>query len=277
MLGLLVAGRLAAQEPVLLRLMPPPGQVSRYRTGIRIFMKMPGDSAADSTQPFMLQCTDVTQTVDSLGEPGLVRAVTDSARLLMPGSPGTMPVMIQGMMQGMTVAQRMDSRGRVLSATVSGPNVPPSVTGGMASAMSAFSQRMPALADQPVRVGETWADSQSVNLAIVGSRGTGWSRLTNRLDSLTQQDGASIAAISARGSAHYDVDAPQFILTASGTATGQTFYDLGHGRPVRTTWRASGQMSIPALGQVMPFRMTVVTALVGLGELPGPNPACAAR
>jgi hypothetical protein len=277
-LGLLVAGRLAAQEPVLLRLTPPAGQVSRYRTDLRIFMKMPGDTDADSTQPFMLQCTDITQTVDSsLGELSVVRAVTDSARLLMPGAPGTLPGAVRDMLRGMTVTQRVDSRGRVLFSTASGPYVPPSVTGGMTSAMSGLSGRLPALPEQPVRVGETWADSQPVALTTTGSRATGWVRIDNRLDSLTQVAGARIAAVSASGSAHYEVTSPQFSMTVTGTSTGQVFWDLDRGRLARMGSLSRGQVRIPELGQVMPFRMTMVMALVGQEEPPGPAPICAER
>jgi hypothetical protein len=51
-------------------------------------------------------------------------------------------------------------------------------------------------------------------------------------------------------------------------------WDLDKGRIVRMTSLAIGQVGIPALGQAMPFRIRMVTALVGEGERLGPEPAC---
>ncbi|MFI5206948.1 MAG: hypothetical protein ACHQX4_02930 [Gemmatimonadales bacterium] len=262
---------------MLLRLTPPAGQVSHYRTGMRIFMPMPGDPAADSSRPFMIQCIETTQTVDSsFGDGAIVRSVTDSARLEMPGSPGTMPTMMQDILRGMTVTQRMDSRGRVRFSSVSGPNVPPSVTGDMTGAMSGLSSRLPALPEQPIRVGETWADSQPVVLATPGSRGTGWVRIDNRLDSLTLVAGVRTAAVWASGAARYDVTTPQLSMTVTGTSAGQVLWDLDHGRLERMTSLASGEVRMHELGQVMPFRMTMTMALVDAGQPPD-TAICAAR
>lgn len=263
---------------MLLRLTPPAGQVSRYRTRMRIFMSVPGDPPADSTRPFMLQCSDVTQTVDSsLGEGYIVRAVTDSARLEMPGAPGTMPTMLRDILRGMVVIQRMDALGRVLYSSVSGSNVPASTVGGMTGAMGGLSGRLPALPERPVRVGETWADSQPVVLATVGSRGTGWVRADNWLDSLVQGAGTRIAVVSASGRAQYDVTSSRMNMTVTGTSTGRVRWDLDHGRLVSVSSLATGQIRIPELGQTMPFRMMMTTVLVGQGAVPPPTPACVER
>jgi hypothetical protein len=215
----------------------------------------------------MTQCIDVTQTVDStFGDLAIVRVVTDSAHLVMPGAPGTMPGTLRDMLRGMTAIQLMDSRARVLSTTVSGPNAPAGATGGMTSAMDGLSGRLPAFPEQPVRVGDTWADSQPVVLATPGSRGIGWVRTDNRLDSLDQ----GIAVVTASGSARYDVISPQLTMTVTGTSSGRMRWDLERGRLERAVSRASGQLRIAALAQTMPFRITMAMVL----QPPGPLPAC---
>jgi hypothetical protein len=262
---------------VLLRLTPPAGQVSHYRTAMVIYMTTPGAPGADSMNPFMSQCIETTQTVDSALEGVLVvREVTDSARLSMPGSPGTVPTSLRDILRGMTVTRRMDTRGRVLYSSVSGPNVPPSPMGGMAGAMGGLAGRLPALPEQPVRPGDTWADSQPVVLATPGSRATGWVRIANILDSIGQFTGVRIAAVAADGAAQYDVTSSQFNMTVTGTSSGLVLWDLDHGRLLTISSVANGQIRIPELGQVMPFRMSLRTDLTSAIELPGTAP-CASR
>jgi hypothetical protein len=238
---LLIAGRLAAQEPVTLRLTPTAGQTSRYRTGLVMFLTMSGYQPADTSRPFMVQCLEATRSVTAVrGDTALLRTVTDSARVDMPGSPGMMADEIQHTLRGLTVAEKVDQRGRVLSRATAGPTVSPSLIGGVTSAMRGLSGRLPALPDPPVRAGETWSDSQPVGLEAAGLVSRGFARVTNRLDSLTQLGGSRAAAVSAAGTARYEVISPQFSMVVTGSSAGQALWDLDGGRLVRLSSQANG-------------------------------------
>jgi len=228
-----------------------------------MWMDVPGAPPTDSTHPTMIQCALMTETVDSVvGDVRVVRMVNDSVRLDMPGMPGTMPGTMQGMMRDMVVVMRRDSRGRVLSSEVRGPNVPASTMGGLSGTMGGLMSKNPGLPEPAVRLGETWIDSMPLDIGTEAVQSTGYARVVNRLDSLLTRGAARLAVVSATGLVHFDVEGGQMQMQGTASSEGDVTWDLTAGRMTRFRTTTTGTMRMPSVGMVMPFRMRMRLSLL---------------
>lgn len=253
----------ASGGPVLLRIAPPQGQVSHYRAEMQMFMHLPAMPAMDSTTPFMTQQIDLTQTVTALeGEVRVLRMVTDSLHTDMPALAGMIPTPPVDELRGMTITMRMDPRGHVLSTEVSGGNLPPEIARQLSN-VSSLGGRWPKFPEGPVRVGETWSDSQAISMPAGPAQVSGWMRITYRLERLEQNGAARIAVLSANGTLANSGGAGgagRFAMT--GTMTAENVMDLDAGRLVRMGFTMNAQMEAPQLGASVPVRMVMTMRLV---------------
>jgi len=225
---LVVAGGIgqAHAQSVLLRVTPPVGQATHYRSVTESWMQIPGMPAGDSTQPTMTQTMFTTRTVTRMeGAARIITTVVDSSRQDMAGMGG----MGGDMLRGMTTTQRVDPRGNVLSTDVTPPpGAPPEMAQAMrqGGASARGAAVMPERAIQP---GETWTDSMTIP---VGAGQQTVFHVTYRLERVERQGGARIAIVSWQGTVRSDSAA---VLGAGGTMTGQLALDLDAGRLTSST------------------------------------------
>jgi hypothetical protein len=251
--GLVVAAGIAQAraQAVLLRMTPPVGQITHYRSVTESWMQIPGMPAGDSTQPTMTQTMFTTRTVTGMeGAARIITTVVDSSRQEMPGMGGMGGMMGGDMLRGMTTTQHVDERGNVLSFDVTPPpGAPPMLaealrrSGGMGARSSAV---MP---ERAVRPGETWIDSVTTSVGTGPQRQQAVFHVTYTLERVEHQGGMSVAVVSLRGSVHADsAGAPG----VAGTMTGELAVDLDAGRLIRSI--TSMDMTAPTPQGSVPVR-----------------------
>jgi hypothetical protein len=192
----LVAAAARAQEPILLRISGEAGQFNRYQTVVERFIRggqMAAMMSPDTTLPVSRMKMFSTRTLmGTSGDTLNFQEVVDSASMETPAMPQMAPMMAgaAAQLRGSTTATRMDSRGRVFSTEV---------TGGMAMGGGGRGGPTPfILPAQPVRPGDTWSDSTTVN-------GNGVDRPTVtvqgnfKLDRVDQHPGSLVAVITWTG------------------------------------------------------------------------------
>lgn len=267
---LLLVPALTAQEPVLLRLRPPAGQVSRYRTAMRVYAPLPGQPPGD-TVPSAITCTDMTQSVDSLvGDTLFVRTITDTTRTrtrgLAAGDPGW------DALRGMVTVFTMDTRGRVLDSRVVSGALPVAAGGGLSGVMAGLRSDLPSFPAQSVRVGESWPDSVPIKAPVAGAMLTGLMQATSRLDGL---DSSGIALISTAGGVFFATRGGPAVVSARGMTRGQVAWDLARGRLVWARAAMDGTINLESMGFVTPLRFEMGMTLADRAE-PGVDAVCAA-
>jgi len=259
--------RASGQEPILLRLAPSIGQVSRYQYEMQMWVQISGLPAGDSTTPSMRSTFSVTQTVTRVdGEIRELRLSYDSVRFEAP----MMGAMAQPMaqqaaesMRGLVVTTRMDARGRVLSTAMTGGTTP---TPGPFSMMAGRQIPLPVLPTRSVTVGTTWTDSETVTDSDRAREMRTTTRVTYRLERLDTQAGCLCATIRATGTfASYGAEAP---MHASGSVASEVVLDLALGRLVRARSSTDVTTDLPQTGQRIPMRLTVTGVLVPQSEGP---------
>ncbi len=239
----------AAAQAVLLRMAPPAGQVTHYRTVNQSWVRLPGDSSADTTRPYAEQTTWTTRTVGGLeGETRLVTTVVDSSATVMPSLGGAPPG--GDLLRGMRLTQRIDTRGRILSTDVTPPpGLPATMARRIADNASRASTVLP---ERAIRPGETWTDSMPMAAPDSGAEAPSAFRMTYTLQRIEHAGGARIAHIRLSGvvpadSAHPDQPAP-------GPMTGELAIDLEAGRLVRQTTEVVVPLQMP--NGTVPMRIT---------------------
>jgi hypothetical protein len=258
---LVVAGGIshARAQAVLLRVTPPVGQVTHYRSVTETWMQIPGMPAGDSTQPTMKQTLFTTRTVTRMeGAARVLTTVVDSSHQEVPGM-GDMGGRMGGdMLRGMTTTQHVDERGNVLSVDVTPPPAaPPMVadairrSGGMGARSAAV---MPERAVQP---GETWTDSLTTSVGAGPQRQQAVFHVTYTLERVEHQGGSRVAVVSLRGSVRGDSAGTPGI---AGTMTGELAMDLNAGRLIRST--TSMDMTAPTPQGSMPMRSKNTTQVL---------------
>ena len=229
--ALLASGAIAQAhaQAVLLRVTPPVGQVTHYRTLSQTWMQIPGMTSSDTTQPTVTQTMFTTRTVTGMdGTAHVVTLVVDSSQRQMPGMGGMGPG--GDMLRGMITTQHVDSRGRVLSSVVTPPpGAPPMV----AQAMQRSGARgTPAMPERAVSPGETWTDTMSMPLG--GGRGAQAATtfvMTYKLERVERRGGGRVAVVSMDGAVH--TDSASAAGATVGTMTGEIAFDLDAGRVLR--------------------------------------------
>src|SRR5690242_14214451 len=115
-----------AQEPILLRINAQPGQANRYQTVMETFMRggpMAAMMSPDTNLPYTRMTMLSTRTMTRRsGDTLTFSEVVDSVSMEMPAMPQMAQMMggAAAMMQGRTTTTKMDGRGRVFSAEMSG-------------------------------------------------------------------------------------------------------------------------------------------------------------
>lgn len=228
------AARAPAQE-VLLRFTPPVGSVVRYRT---VTQTWTAGVSRDTTVPTTQLTMYTTRTVTGMdGTARVVTTVVDSTKNEMPGM-GAMGAfaarMARDMMRGMTITQKIDERGRILSSEVTPPQ-------GMQAQAAQSSARNtgrvgPSLPERAVHPGDTWTDTMvSSSTAGRGQQVETTILLTLKLERVEAQAGTRVALISMNGTVQVDSagGAARRGIT-SGTMTGEVTVALDTGRVTRT-------------------------------------------
>ncbi len=270
--ALLLAGPLACQQPVLLRLTGSQGQVTKYQTVVETFMQG-GPMAAmggDTSQPFQRMTLFNTRTLTSVVADTLVYTeVIDSARMEMPAMPQAAAFAgnIAQQMRGTTTVTKMDRRARILDTEMTGgpmagmaaqgrggPGAPggPGARRGMGGGMGGGGGNQGrnmvfVLPAGPVRPGDTWADSMVIE-GEQGQPGTTF-RATFRLERMEGR----VAIISINGS----MDMPMQGSVTSMATTGEFRLDLADGKLGNMTMNMSGTARTQ-MGE-MPMRIQMST------------------
>jgi hypothetical protein len=270
--GLIAAATCApasAQESVLLRMDPPAGQATRYRTEMQVWMSMgamPGmremmqGQEVDTTQPMMVQTIFTTDSVRSVeGDVRAISTVIDSVQMDWPGMPmmRQMGGNIAGMMRGVTMIRRMDTRGRVLSTEITSMGGMGNMPGmGRGGRMAMGGSRSLALPEGPVRVGDTWTAADTTQVpAGPGGQASATFQVTYRLERLERQGSARIAVISMRG----DLQAASGEqMATSGSMSGEARVNLGAKRMIGMSMDMNIRVQSPQMGGEMPIRTHMV-------------------
>jgi len=237
--ALFLAACCAAQAPaqeVLLRFTPPVGNVVRYRT---VTQTWTAGMSRDTTVPTTQMTMYTTRTVTGMdGTARVVTTVVDSTKNEMPamGPMGAFAArMARDVMRGMSITQKIDERGRILSTEVTPPQ---GVQGQAAQGAARNTGRIgPALPERPVHPGDTWTDTMvSSSSAGRGQQIETTILLTLKLERVEQQAGTRVAIISMNGTVKVDSagGASRQGMT-SGTMTGEVAVALDTGRVTRTT------------------------------------------
>lgn len=238
--------------PVLLRLAPPEGQVSRYATSVQTDVDSP---MMPSSGPLMTIRTQHTQTVLGVDDDVIrFRMTMDSmtATSAMPGMTDMLPDFT-----GSIMTVETDTRGRQLGVTS---------TDGMPDAgvsLDGFLQQSShfVLPEHEVSPGDSWTQGVPMSLPMDPSGGSMSTdiELTYTLVSLE----GSLATLSFEGPFNMDADMAGMGITGSGTMTGTMVADLAEGRFRSHSSRTSLDMNMA--GMTMKSTMTTTVELI-----PGP-------
>jgi hypothetical protein len=248
----------ASAQPVLLRLTPPVGQVTRYRTVTRTWMQLPGMAQADTTQPTMTQSLFTTRTVTAMdGTSRVVTTVMDSSTRDMGPMNGMMPA--GDMFRGITTTQHVDPLGRVSSTDVTAPaGANPMVAEAMRRRAG---QRPIVLPEGRVGPGDTWTSSDTMDMGAAGGGAGGRVilDLTYKLDRVERQGATQLARITIAGAMHGD--SAGVAGAAEGKMTGEIAFDVSAGRIARSTTETTMQVHSPD-GSVVPMRSVTTTEVL---------------
>lgn len=222
-LSLLTAPALTGQSPqapVLLRLVPPEGQVSRYSLSVEMEMDNP---MMPSSGPLMTMLFVQTQTVLGV-EDELIRyrSTIDSTAMTM-----AMPMPGMDMLpdfSGSSFTTEMDTRGRMLGIVDS--EGWPDVAGFDLESVFPESSYF-VLPEEEVSPGASWTQDAPMSLAMGPAGSVSVEVAMNH--TFVSLEG-SLATISFEGPLDMEMDMAGMGVTASGTMTGSMVVDLAEGR-----------------------------------------------
>ena len=253
--AVLAAAPAPAQQAVRLRFLPPVGQVSHYRNVVQTWMRMPGEPAADSTQPLMVQTMYLTKKVTTrTGGTWTMTTVIDSSSIV--GLGGMAPS--GDMLRGLIIRQTMDSLGQVDSSSVIPP---PGMNPTMAQAMQRNGSVLHSsffMPTRPIRVGQSWTDSTTIS--VPAPTGTHAARVltTYRLERVEHEGGDRVAVIGSKMS--FVTDGMGASTFTKGSATGTYRLDLDAGRLLHSITDMT--MVVTANGTTAKSRVHVVIELL---------------
>lgn len=252
----------AQAQSVQLRLAPDVGLVSSYTMTNDMFIESAMMPMASPDVPMVRQTILMTQTVTAAdGETREIEVVLDSVSMDMPMMGGQMPGMPD--LTGTRSVMTMDTRGTVLSTTVSGDSLPAmvrEVAGQMSNGMAGIGFQFP---EEPVAPGDSWDASQEFTIPSGGS--TGSTEVTTTLDAQYQLErvensgGAQLAVIAFEGvMAQTTMNNPMMgEIGFDGTMNGEMVIDLSQGRLVSSTMEMIMDGSLQTGGQSNVFKMTM--------------------
>jgi hypothetical protein len=229
----------------------------------------------DTNVPFSRMTMQSTRTLTAVtGDTLNFSEVVDSAAMEMPAMPQMAAMMggVAGMMKGRTTVTKMDNRGRIFSAEVTGgamagmggpggggmggPGGGPGGRGGRGGMMGGGgNNNRPApfiLPAQPVRPGDSWTDSTSFGGGAMDPAVT--VRGTFKLERVEQRGGSRVAVVTWNGT--MTTTTPQGAQVMN--AVGQIGIDLSAQRLASLDMMMSGTVPTPQ-GDV-PMRMHMTQA-----------------
>jgi len=232
--------------PVLLRLAPPEGQVSRYATSMQTDVDSP---MTPSSGPVMTIRIHHTQTVLGVEDDVIrIRTTMDSMSTTsaMPGMTDMVPDFT-----GSTMTVETDTRGRQLGVTGS-EGMP---DGG--ASLDGFLQQSShfVLPEHEVSPGDSWTQDAPMSLPM-GPTGGPTSMEVEITYTLVSLEG-SLATLSFEGPFNMDADMAGMGMTGSGTMAGTMVVDLAEGRFQSQSSRTSLDMNMAG----MTMKSTITTTM----------------
>lgn len=233
--------------PILLRLIPAEGQVSRYALSTRAEVENP----MMPSSPVMTMRVHQTQTV--LG-------VTDEVirfRTTIDSSSTAMPMPVPGMdlpdFSGSTFTTEMDTRGRVLGVVDSErlPDIPGFRPENL------FQEAYFVFPEEGVSPGDSWARDAPMSLPM--GPGGSMSMEVEMTYTFVSLEG-SLATVSFEGPIDMQLDAGGAGMTATGTMTGTMVVDLAEGRFRSQSSHAGFDMNMA--GMTMETNVTTTMVLI---------------
>ena len=235
--------------PILLRLAPPEGQVSRYAHSTQAEVENP----MMPSSPVMTMSTYQTQTVLGVADDVIrVRTTIDSVSttMAMP-TPGTDMVPD---FSGSVLTTVMDTRGRVLGV-VSAEGMP-NVAGFNPESLFREASYF-VFPEEEVSPGDSWAMDAPMSLPMGPAGGMSIDvAITYTFLSLE----GSLATLSFEGPIDMQLEAAGTGMTATGTMTGTMVVDLAEGRFRSQSTRASFDMNMA--GMTMETNVTTTMELI---------------
>lgn len=271
----LLAAPLTAQEAVQLRLGGRPGSSNRYVTTLEMFIRggpMAGMMNPDTNLPMTRITMFATRTLTAVnGDTLTFSELIDSARFESPAMPQMAQMagpMALAAINGSTTITKMDPSGQIFDIQTTpgpgagnmgmqgpggGPGGPGGRRGGPGGPMglmggNAGSRPMFGFPARPVRIGESWSVSDTMNVEQVTTVTNG----NYRLERVDNQGGARVAIVSLSG--NMDITTPGGPMNM--TSTGELQMDLSNRRMQTMTMIMQGVMSNPQVGE-MPMKMVM--------------------
>ncbi len=234
--------------PILLRLAPPEGQVSRYAHSTQAEVESPMMPAS----PVMTMRTHQTQTVLGVGNDVIrFRTTIDSVSTTMPT---TVPGMDMPDYSGSVFTTVMDTRGGSVGV-ISTEGLPQVAGFDPASIMRESSHFV--LPEEEVSPGDSWTVAAPMSLPM-GPAGSMSIEVTMTYTFVSLE--GSLATLSFEGPMDMDLDMGAGGMTATGTTTGNMVVDLAEGRFRSQSSRASLDMSMA--GMAMTTNLTTTMELL---------------
>ena len=234
--------------PILLRLAPAEGQVSRYAHATQAEVENP----MMPSSPVMTMRTYQTQTVVGVADEVIrLRTTIDSTSTAMP-----MPVPGMDMpdFSGSAITTEMDTRGQVLGVidTEGIPDVPGFNPENLFREAGYF-----VFPEEEVSPGDSWAMDAPMSLPM--GPGGSMSMEVGMTYTFVSLEG-SLATVSFEGPIDMQLDAGGAGMTATGTMTGTMVVDLAEGRFRSQSTRASFDMNMA--GMTMETNVTTTMELL---------------
>ena len=229
---------LPLEAPLLLRMAPPEGQVSRYAFSMETSIESP--MMPSTGGPLLTMAWQQTQTILNVdGDVIRVRGAVDSASttmdfgMPMPGMDDMLPDV-----SGMSFTVDMDPRGSVLQV-VDSEGVPEDAGVSVESMLQGAGHSV--LPEEEVSPGDSWMVETPIEMAL-GTGGTMSMDMEFTYTFVSLADG--LATLSFEGPMDMDMDFQGMAMGGSGTLSGTLVVDLVEGRHVSQTSRQNMEMSV---------------------------------
>lgn len=233
------------EGPLLLRMAPPEGQVSRYAFSMETSIESP--MMPSTGNPLITMAWQQVQTVLSAEDEVIrVRGTVDSASttmdfgMPMPGMDDLLPDF-----SGMSFTVDMDPRGSVLSV-VESEGVPEEAGVSVESIMQGAGHSV--LPQEEVSPGDSWTLETPIEIPV-GTGGTMSMDMEFTYTFVSLDDG--LATLSFEGPMDMDMNVEGMAMDGSGTLSGTLVVDLVEGRHVSQTSRQNVEMSVAGMSMTV--------------------------
>ena len=243
-----VAGQ-SPQAPVLLRLAPPEGQVSRYSLTVETEMDNP---MMPSSGPLMTMRLLQTQTIVGVEDEVIRYQTTVDSMTITTAMPG-MDMLPD--FAGSSFTTEIDTRGRPLGA-MDAEGLPDAPGVDVESLFQSFFQDSSpfALPEEEVSPGHSWTHDAPLNLPM-GLGGSGSAAVATTYTFVSLE--GSFATLSYEGPIDMEMDMAGMGVTATGTMTGTMVVNLAEGRYQSHSSQVSLDMDMGAMTMKMTMTSTM--------------------